>query len=175
MKELVTERLFLRKFNLNDAESMFYNYASDPEVTKYLTWNPHKNLEETRSILQCWVEQYKKPERINYAIILKENNQLIGGIDVCGYKEGVPVIGYVLSKKYWNNGLMTEAFKCLINYLFSLGYKKILVDACVDNVGSNKVIKKCGGNFLKEIEDYFPLKNQVFKINTYEIVVDIKE
>lgn len=170
MKDLETKRLILRKFKLDDAEEMFHSYASDSDVTKYLTWNPHKNIDETIKILNIWIEQYNKPERINYAIVLKETNKLIGGIDVCGYKEGVPVVGYVLSKKYWNNGYMTEAFKELINYLFSLGHKKILVDAFVENVGSNKVIKKCGGNFLKVIEEEFPMKNVTWKINTYEIL-----
>lgn len=175
MKELETERLLLRKFRLDDADAMFYGYANDSEVTKYLTWNPHKDINETKELLSLWVSQYQKPERINYAIILKNCNKLIGGIDVCGYKDGVPVIGYVLSKKYWNMGLMTEAFKELIKYLNLLGHKKILVDACVDNIGSNKVILKCGGSFLKVIEDYFPSKKQYFKINTYEINIDIPE
>ncbi len=36
-REIATERLTLRRFEIEDAENMFYNWANDPEVTKYLT------------------------------------------------------------------------------------------------------------------------------------------
>lgn len=40
---LETDRLLLRPFSVDDAEAMFNGWASDPEVTKYLTWNTHQN------------------------------------------------------------------------------------------------------------------------------------
>lgn len=167
---LETERLLLRPFKIEDAESMFYNWANDYEVTKYMTWNPHKNIEETKEKLSVWIEQYEKPERINFAIVLKDNNELIGGIDVCGYIESNPVIGYTLSRKYWNKGYMTEACKEVIRFLFSLGYSTIRIDAVVDNIGSNKVIKKCGGIYQDTIEQLFPLKNKAMLINRYVVI-----
>ena len=96
---LETERLKLRPREISDANEMFSNWANDPEVTKYLTWNPHDNVEVTQAIIEKWIDQYEKNERINFAIVLKETNALIGGIDVVGYIEGTPVIGYVLAKK----------------------------------------------------------------------------
>ena len=76
---------------------MFFGWASDPEVTKYLTWSTHKDIEETKKILSLWINEYEKPERLNFAIELKKEDKLIGGIDVVGYLGGVkgtPVIGY---------------------------------------------------------------------------------
>ena len=73
---------------------------------------------ELRGLLSCG--------RLNFAIELKSENKLIGGIDVVGYSGGVggtPIIGYNLSRKYWGNGYMTEACLCLVNYLFSKGYR----------------------------------------------------
>lgn len=166
---LETERLILRAFELDDAYDMYNNWASDEDVTKYLTWNHHTSIDDTISILKLWIEQYEKPERINFAIVLKETNQLIGGIDVCGYIDNIPVIGYVLSKKYWNKGYMTEACQKVINFLFEKGYNKIKIDAAVDNIGSNKVIKKCGGIFIDTIEEYIKAKDTYIKINRYEI------
>lgn len=166
---LETNRLLLRPFEYSDAYKMFNNWASDDEVTKYLTWNTHKDIDETKCILGLWIDQYEKPERLNFAIVLKEENELIGGIDVVGYLEGIPVIGYVLSRKYWNNGYMTEACKALVNYLFSLGYETIRIDAMVENIGSNNVIKKCGGEFIEVYEDFIECKNQTVKINKYYI------
>ena len=167
--KLETQRLVLRPFENDDYIKMFDNWASDDEVTKYLTWNTHKSMEESKNIVSIWLEQYSKEERINFAIELKENNELIGGIDVCGYIDGIPVIGYVLSRKYWNQGLMTEAFKEVIKLLFSLGYKKIRVDAMIENIGSNKVIQKCGGIYIKTVEEYISSKDKNVKINQYII------
>ncbi len=126
---LETERLILRPFREEDAEDMFYGWASDDEVTKYLTWNTHKSIDETKYILNLWVSEYEQPERLNFAVELKDGNKLIGGIDVVGYDEGIPVIGYNLAKKYWNKGYMTEACRCVLNYLFSQGYEEVKIDA----------------------------------------------
>ena len=166
---LMTERLVLRPFDENDAEEAFNNWTSDEEVSKYLTWNPHKTIEDTKRIISLWICQYEKPERINFAIVLKETNELIGGIDVVGYIDGIPVIGYVLARKYWNNGYISEACNEVVKFLFSLGYEQIRIDAVKENIGSNKVIQKCGGTFIKEYIEYFPQKNIEFVINEYII------
>jgi ribosomal-protein-alanine N-acetyltransferase len=166
---LETNRLILRPFEYSDAEAMFNNWASDDEVTKYLTWSTHKSIEDTKYVLNLWINQYDKPERINFAITLKETHELIGGIDVVGYIDNTPVIGYNLSRKYWNNGYMSEACKTVINYLFSLGYETIRIDAAKDNLASNRVIQKCGGIYLEDYNDYFPLKDKYMTINKYII------
>lgn len=169
---LETNRLILRPFEYTDAGAMFNNWASDDEVTKYLTWPTHKSVEDTKYILDLWIKQYEKPERINFAITLKETNELIGGIDVVGYIDKTPVIGYNLSRKYWNNGYMSEACKAVVNYLFSLGYDTIRIDAAKENLASNKVIQKCGGIFIEEYNDYLPLKDKYMVINKYIIKID---
>lgn len=166
---LETERLILRPFEITDDYDIYTMWASDDEVTKYLTWNTHKSIDDTRYILNIWLEQYQKKERINCAIVIKETNQLIGGIDVVGYLDGTPVIGYVISRKYWNNGYTTEACKCLLNYLFNQGYEKVRIDAVVENIASNRVIQKCGGKLINVIDDYIESKNMYCKINQYEI------
>lgn len=166
---LETSRLVLRPFRMEDAEDIFTMWANDDEVTKYLTWNSHKSVEDTKAILNIWIEQYEKPERLNFAIVLKEENILIGGIDVVGYLDNIPVIGYVLSRRYWNNGYMTEACKCLLDFLFSQGYEQVRIDAVVENTGSNKVIQKCGGELINTVEEFVKAKNKYYKINQYII------
>ena len=79
---LETKRLLLRPFREEDAEAVFYGWASDPEVTRYLTWNTHENIETTKYVLGEWLKEYEQPERLNFAIELKSTGQLIGGIDV---------------------------------------------------------------------------------------------
>lgn len=169
---LQTERLILRPFEMEDALEMFGGWASDPEVTKYLTWDTHKSIDETKYVLDMWIKEYEDPKRLNFAIVLKSENKLIGGIDVVRYEEGVPVIGYNLSRKYWNKGYMTEACKCLLDYLFSVGYNKIRIDAMTENTGSNRVIEKCGGVFSETEERPHKWNNDNDKVlvNRYVIL-----
>lgn len=167
---LETQRLILRPFRTDDAEAMFSGWVSDPEVTKYLTWNTHESIDDTRAILDQWIREYEKPERLNFAIVLKDTEQLIGGIDVVGYLgdvDGTPVIGYNLSRAFWNKGYMTEACRCLIDYLYSKGYTEVRIDAMSENIGSIRVIEKCGGIFLRTEEEFFPLKNETVSVNRY--------
>ncbi len=147
---LITDRLVLRKFKFGDEYEMFSNWASDPEVTKHLTWPAHESIEVTKQIIQMWVNSYNDPTTIRYGITLKDTGELVGGIDVVKYHEnGIPEVGYCLSRKCWNKGLMTEAFKAFYEHLFALGFKKIIIRAEVANIGSNRVIQKNGFKFVK--------------------------
>ena len=60
-----TERLVLRRFVIEDAENMYRNWASDPEVTKYLTWPAHSSAEITAMILNEWIKQYEQSDFFN--------------------------------------------------------------------------------------------------------------
>ena len=169
MRDLETKRLLLRKFTLDDAPVMFFNWANDPEVTKYMTWNHHKNIDETKAILSKWVEEYNNPKTIRYGITLKNSGELIGGIDVVKFHDdGNPEIGYCLSRRYWNQGIMTEACTALLTYLGSIGYTRAYIAALVDNIGSNRVIEKCGFKFIKrETQVFSPFKSEVVTVNHY--------
>ena len=56
---IMTDRLILRKFEYSDADDMFKNWANDSEVTKFLTWQPHNNVEVTKAIIEQWVNEYE--------------------------------------------------------------------------------------------------------------------
>lgn len=58
-QEIRTNRLLLRRFTENDANDMFNNWASDPEVTKFLRWPTHQSIETSRHILNEWTERYR--------------------------------------------------------------------------------------------------------------------
>ena len=167
-----TERLTLRKFKEEDAEGVFNNWASDKEVTKYLTWTAHENIEQTKQILNKWIEDEKKPKTHRFVITEKDNiDNPIGGIDVVDYADGCPEIGYCLSRRYWNKGYMTEACKAFIEYLVDNGYKNILIRADANNIASIRVIEKCGFKFLHQEKKFDILKNDKppIYINCYEI------
>ncbi len=169
---LILDKILLRKVKKEDVEPMFRNWASDPEVTKYLTWPPHENIEVTKRVVDCWLKEEKDPKTIRFIITLKDNDEPIGCIDVVGYIDDNPEIGYCLARKYWNQGLMTEACKALIKYLFDIGFKKIFIKAMVENIGSNKVIEKCGFKFTHQqhLEHQSAFKAEPATLNCYELI-----
>jgi len=147
-KKLETERLILRRFTIDDAESMYNNWANDPEVTKYLTWPVHENVEATRGILETWLENYKKLDFYLWAITLKEyGDDPIGSISVVHQEDDVEMvcIGYCLGQKWWKQGIMSEALAALIQFFFEeVGVNRIESYFDTNNPNSGKVMQKCG-------------------------------
>jgi ribosomal-protein-alanine N-acetyltransferase len=80
--QLHTERLTLRRFALDDAQAMFDNWASDAEVTRFLTWPAHASVEVTASVLGDWIAQYAQPDFYQWAICLRETGEPVGSISV---------------------------------------------------------------------------------------------
>ncbi|MCW6702258.1 GNAT family N-acetyltransferase [Anaerococcus sp. NML200537] len=173
MEKIQTKRLTLRKLNKDDAKAIYEGWASDEEVTKFLTWHPHENIETTQEILDSCLEAYKDEACYRYGIELTKEKKLIGMIDVVEFDEGIPEIGYALSRSYWNHGYMTEALKAFIYQLILRGYRKIYIEADENNLASLALIKKNGFSFLgKERKIKSTFKNELVTVNTYQL--DIK-
>lgn len=161
IKVIILKRIYLRKFNLKDANDLF-EFASNENVTRYLTWNPHKSIEETKAYLSNVATKYDQ-DTYRWAICSKENNKLIGTIDVVrlNKEKEEAEIGYVLNEKYHNHGYMSEAFNGVIDYLFNeVNLKKIKACYQLGNIASKRVMEKCGlkkEHLIKE--KTLPLKN----------------
>ena len=140
-----TDRLILRRFHIDDAQAMFDNWASDDEVTKYMTWPSHTNLGITQWVVNDWVSSYEKDDYYQWAIEFE--GQPIGSIGVVDHRDdvGKAVIGYCIGRNWWHKGIMPEALKAVMDYLFDeVGYNRI--EACHDpnNPNSGRVMSKCG-------------------------------
>lgn len=146
-EKIETKRLILRKFTMQDAEPMYKNWHSDSEVTKFLTWKPVENLDETKKLLEMWISSYKDDNFYQWTIELKEVSEPIGSITAGNINEDVEkiTIGYAIGKKWWNCGIMTEALKAVIDFLFSKVHVN-RIDSRHDpkNISSGRVMQKCG-------------------------------
>lgn len=149
-KQLESDRLLLRRFRIEDAGAMFANWAGDPQVTQYLTWPRHENAEDSEKILADWINRYAEDVFYQWAIVLKEDGaEPIGGIGAV--KENMNEatakveVGYCIGKKWWRQGITSEALSLVIRYFFDeVGANR--VEACHDprNVNSGRVMLKCG-------------------------------
>ena len=123
-----TSRLILRRAVREDAEPMFRNWASNPEVTKFLTWPAHSNIAVSEMVIGSWLQEYEKDSYYQWMIELKEIGQPIGSISVVRQNDRVEEaeIGYCIGSQWWHRGIMTEALSAVIAYLF-------------DEVGVNRI------------------------------------
>ena len=146
-----TERLILRPFTMDDAPAMYRNWASDPQVTKHLTWPTHESVEVSRLVLADWTSHYGEPDFYNWAIVLKENGpEPIGNISVVHVKDSTlcATKGYCMSRAHWRKGIMAEALTALIAFLFDeVGFNRIEADHDIENPTSGRVMQKSGMTF----------------------------
>ena len=142
-KTIETERLILRQFAMADAEPMFRNWASDDEVTRYLSWHSHRTVAETEAIVSGWVacgiDQY------NWAITLKSHgNEPIGSLCITKIDEKIRLahFGFALGKHWWNRGIMTEALRAILDLGFTkMNLNRIEAMHETDNPASGKVMQ----------------------------------
>ena len=146
-KRIETERLILRRFTLEDADKMYHNWASDPEVTRFLMWPTHSDVEVTREVLTEWIAAYENPDKYEWCIARKENDEPVGSIGVvhCNEKASSMEVGYCISKSCWHQGITSEALAAVMEYLLEeVGANRIESRHDPRNPHSGAVMKKCG-------------------------------
>ncbi|KAB2334514.1 GNAT family N-acetyltransferase [Cytobacillus depressus] len=146
---LETERLLLRKITLEDVEDM-YSYCSNEEVSKYVTWDTHQKLSDTKEFVEFALNQYENRKVAPWGIEYKENEKLIGTIDFVSWQvqHNVAEIGYIISQDYWGKGIATEAATEVIQFGFNhMNLVRIQARCFVENIGSERVMKKTGMSF----------------------------
>jgi ribosomal-protein-alanine N-acetyltransferase len=146
-KKLESERLVLRQFTINDAELVYNNWTNDNDVTKYLTWKSHENIDITKDVLKNWISNYAKENFYQWAIVLKEINEPIGSISVVKQDDEIRMvhIGYCIGKKWWHRGITSEALEIIIRYFFEdVGVNRLESRHDPRNQNSGKVMEKCG-------------------------------
>ena len=130
-----TERLLLRPLTPEDAPMMYANWANDPDVTRWLRWEPHKNVDETRELLTAWALLYPNGDYYQWAIVEKATGQVFCSISVYNALLGEPQQrvkwpglelsggiwepGYCIGQKWWGKGLTTEALQAVVDFWFN--------------------------------------------------------
>jgi ribosomal-protein-alanine N-acetyltransferase len=149
LPELETARLVLRKFTLKDANHVF-EYASDPEVTRYTIFDFHTEKKQTLEFLNSVLVRYGLGEPAPWAIWHKADKRVIGG---CGFshwdkEHGRGEVGYAIARNYWNQGLTTEAMQAVIRFGFERAAMNRIEARCIpSHTPSQRVMQKVGLKF----------------------------
>lgn len=149
-KVFTTERLIIRPWKNEDLED-FYEYARVEGVGEMAGWSTHKDIEESKRILDIFIKGKK-------TLSLEMDGKVIGSLGIEEYDnlpelEGLRgrELGYSLSKDYWGRGLMPEAVEKIIEYLFTeVNLDFIACGHWVLNNQSRRVQEKCGFKYFKD-------------------------
>lgn len=145
-----TPRLLLRRAVPEDAVPMFRNWASDPEVTKYLTWPAHESIAVSERVILNWIQEYEKESYYQWMIVLKEPGEPIGSISAVRQREdiGEVEIGYCLGTRWWHKGIMSEALAAVMAFFFTeVGMNRVAARHDPNNPRSGAVMRSCGMKF----------------------------
>ena len=143
-EKVETERLILRKFTMEDAEGMFL-WASNENVTKFVSWKPYKSVQEVEDNLRKWISDYENGS-YHWCVQLKDTGDIVGRVNVViHWRNHYCEVGYCFGEKYWNHGYATEALKAINRFmLIDCDFHTVEAKTCSENAASESVIKKAG-------------------------------
>jgi len=139
-----TARLLARPAVLTDADVLFQHYASDPEVARYMTWTPHRSVDETRTFLSRCEQVWSAGTAFPWVLRLKENNSAVGLLEIRVGTTAVD-IGYALVRRWWRQGLMSEAVSAIIQWSFAQpSIHRVWATCDVENIASAGLLERVG-------------------------------
>ncbi len=171
---LESERIILRPLKVSDAEHIFKSWTSDPEVAKFMIWDLHKSVEDTIKWLNSVEQGIDDENQYIWGFVLKETGKLFGSGGITYKSEhNCYELGYNIMKKYWGQGLTTEAGRAILDFAVNcLGEKKFFCRHAVDNIGSMKVMTKLGFQYFAD-SSYSSLEGKkYFESKDYYLIVD---
>ncbi|MGF7050707.1 ribosomal-protein-alanine N-acetyltransferase [Paenibacillus sp. DS2015] len=167
-----TNRLVIRKLEIQDAEDYFY-VLSDLETIKHTRWELFQSIEDSTLYLKNLEQKYQLRQAFHWGIVDKDSNKIIGriafvNVDVDNDKTE---IGYVVSREYWNKGIVFEAARELIKFGFEeLGLNRIEARCNEDNVGSERIMQKIGMEFEGLLREQLKMKGEYKTQKFYSII-----
>jgi ribosomal-protein-alanine N-acetyltransferase len=171
---LETERLILEPFKDCDVNDVF-DYASDPEIAKTVTWEPHKNIDASREYLS-WIQKHSSGQAgkifFVWAIREKKSGKVIGSIDFKNIFPHSGQLDYALGRIYWNSGFATEVAKEVVRWAFSEIPELVRFQSyCIaDNIGSRRVMEKSGLQLEGIRKKSIQVKGKIFDTAHYALV-----
>jgi ribosomal-protein-alanine N-acetyltransferase len=144
-KTLESRRLLLRKPAMSDAQAIFERYASDPAVTRYMSWPTHRSVADTCGFLVWSDVDWELWPAGSYLVVSRETKDLVlGGTGLSFRTPEIAVTGYVFAQDAWGQGFATEALQTMVELAGSLGVKRLEAICHQEHRASAHVMEKCG-------------------------------
>lgn len=173
--DIETERLLLQRLYQKDAQDVF-DYASDPEVAKTVTWDAHKFLEDSLAFIAHqnlnFLARTEDKQFLVWGIRLKDTGKVIGTISFNQYRDQLGQIDYAIGQAYWSKGYASEAAKVVRDWAFKNAPKleRIQSTCLVDNKASQRVMEKMGMTFEQIKPKGIQIKGKAVDLAVYAIL-----
>lgn len=171
---LETRRLILRPLTLADGEDIYQNWATDPEVARFMRWSVHESVEVTKDWLKEVEASIELDVAYDWGFVLKENHMLIGSGGLYWKEEkGAFELGYNLMKKEWNKGYTTEAADEMVRFAKEeLAQKELFCCHAKENIASGKVMEKIGFRYFKDGSYSSFDQSRTFETRDYKLLFE---
>ena len=163
-----TNRLIIRTLTIKDKEDIFNNVNHDLEVGKTFLVKYVENIEDFH--FERTLEYFEKNTTFYYGIELKDTHECIGMIFENERKDNIIEVGYAISSKQWNRGYTTEALAAVLDELLKRDdIDVVTAGAFKENIGSWRVMEKCGMKYTHTVENELEWLGKMHDIVYYEM------
>lgn len=172
LEQLETSNLILRKFRREDAECFYARVGGSEKVTKYMLWQPHKSLQESKESIEKILSRYEEENGYTWAIALRADDSIIGRIDLLRFdeRESNCSFAYMIGDEFWGQGYGTEALKAVLQFAFEkMEMQTVVADHMSVNVASGKVMKKAGMYYVQNHVSKYEKAGKSYDADEYMI------
>lgn len=143
IQEFTTENFLVRPIRLDDASLVFEHWAQEIDIAKYMTWKPHKDVEETELFIESCLDGWQNND-FTWLIETEQDKQVIGSFAASRNGSRIET-GYLLRKEYWGKGYIPEVIRAFITKAFKIdGVFRVWAVCDVDNLASKRAMEKGG-------------------------------
>jgi ribosomal-protein-alanine N-acetyltransferase len=157
-----TERLLLRRPKKSDAQAIFQRFASDREVTRYLSWPTHRSVADTLAFLAMSDDEWQRWPAGPYLVLSRKNGAsgtILGSTGLMYKSPTRAVTGYVFAREAWGHGYATEALQTMVDVAGKTGVERLEAICHVGHAPSAHVLEKCGFNREEVRREHFVFPN----------------
>ncbi|HEY1579663.1 MAG TPA: GNAT family N-acetyltransferase [Terracidiphilus sp.] len=161
-ESIETSRLLLRRPKASDAQSIFHRYASDREVTRYLSWPTHRSLADTLAFLTMSDDEWHRWPAGPFLVLTRENGgsgRPIGSTGLMFKNPTLAITGYVFARDAWGHGYATEALQAMVDLARQTGVRRLEAICHVEHTPSAHVLEKCAFTREEVCREHFVFPN----------------
>jgi RimJ/RimL family protein N-acetyltransferase len=108
-----------------DARDIFARYASDEDVTRYLSWPRHRTVSDSEAFVQFSLDEWSRRPAGPYLIRDRGDGRLIVGTGLEVDDDARAMTGYVLAREVWGRGYATEALTAMVQIAAVMGLEEL--------------------------------------------------
>ena len=165
--ELWTRQMILRRYRMEDAEPLYRDLGSDPEMVRYSGWNPYATLEMAEKTVRQFIDSYSDDR--SYSWIMDIEGVAVGTIGAYDFQNDRIEVGYSVIRGWQGRGLATEALSRVLKYLTENECISCVTAWCAaENAASRKVLEKAGMQFVSMERDGISVGDRSYDILHFE-------